>query len=194
MLWGCCLARFGVLCGSAFWCLVADTHLKLLDRAVSGDCFLTGSVFECNIAHRRSVAVLYMLYKIRNNSMHPFYGALPVPYVPVRVTRGALVAHRYTYAPPCWKPRSTAGLLIPFQYLCIIILLTLAVPDGVGLAGFKSRDNAFFYWPKLLFPFLFVLSTGWYCGAGAFGLIGCQSGSYGLALPTFFDNNKKIIM
>ena len=31
--------------------------------------------------------------------MHPLCGALPVPYVPVRVTRGTLMAHRYTYAP-----------------------------------------------------------------------------------------------
>ena len=46
---------------SAVWCSAADTHLKLLDRAVSGARFLTGGVFECDIAHRRSVAVLYML-------------------------------------------------------------------------------------------------------------------------------------
>ena len=41
-----------------------------------------------------------LLYKIRCNPIYPLYGALPMPYVPVRVTRGALVAHRYTYAPP----------------------------------------------------------------------------------------------
>ena len=29
--------------------------------------FLTGGVFECDISHRRSVAVLCMLYKIRCN-------------------------------------------------------------------------------------------------------------------------------
>ena len=49
---------------SAVWCSAADTHLKLLDRAVSGARFLTRGVFECEIAHRRSVAVLCMLYKI----------------------------------------------------------------------------------------------------------------------------------
>ena len=75
---------------SAVWCLAADTHLR----------FLTEGVFECDIAHRRFVEVLCMLYKIRSNPMHPLNGALPGPYVPVRVTRGALVAHRYTYAPP----------------------------------------------------------------------------------------------
>ena len=81
---------------SAVWCSAADTHLKLLDRVVSGASFITGGVFECDIAHRRSVAVLRLLYKIRYNPMHPLNGALPGPYVPVRVTSSALVAHRYT--------------------------------------------------------------------------------------------------
>ena len=85
---------------STVWCSTADTHLKLLDRVVSGASFLTGDVFECDLAHRRSVAVLCMLYKIRCNPMHLFYGARTVPYVPVWVTRGAVIAHRYTYAPP----------------------------------------------------------------------------------------------
>ena len=44
---------------SALWCSAADTHLKLLDRAVSGVRFLTGRLFESDIAHRRSVIVLY---------------------------------------------------------------------------------------------------------------------------------------
>ena len=83
---------------SAVWCSAADTHLKLLDRAVSVARFLTGGVFD--IAHRLSVAVLCMLYKIRCNQVHPHNGVLPGPCVPVRVTRGVLVAHRYTYAPP----------------------------------------------------------------------------------------------
>ena len=85
---------------SAVWCSAADTHLKLLDRAVSGAQFLTGGVFQCDISHRRSVAVLCMLYKIECNQMHPFNDALPGPYVPVRLTKGALVAHQYTYVPP----------------------------------------------------------------------------------------------
>ena len=81
---------------SAVWCSAADTHLKLLDRAVSGARFLTGGVFECDIAHCRCVAVLCMLHKIRCNPMHPLNDVLPGPYVPVQVTRGALVAHRCT--------------------------------------------------------------------------------------------------
>ena len=48
---------------SAVWCSAADTHLKLLDRAVSAVRFLTGGVFECDIAHRRSLAVLCMFIR-----------------------------------------------------------------------------------------------------------------------------------
>ena len=68
---------------SAVWCSAADTHLKLLDHAFSGARFLTGGVFECDIAHHRSVAVLCMLYNIRCKRMHPLNDALPGPYVPV---------------------------------------------------------------------------------------------------------------
>ena len=56
---------------SAVWCSAADTHLKLPDRLVTGASFLTGGVVVCDIAHRRFVAVLCMLYKIRCNPMHP---------------------------------------------------------------------------------------------------------------------------
>ena len=87
-------------------------------------CFLAGCVLNCDISHRRSVVVLCMLYKIRCNPKHPLCGALPVPYVPVRVTRGALIAHRYTFAPPAVEPRSTALLLFPSQYLSGMIWLT----------------------------------------------------------------------
>ena len=43
---------------SAVWCSAADTHLKPLDRVVSGARFLIEGVFKCDIAHRRSVFVL----------------------------------------------------------------------------------------------------------------------------------------
>ena len=64
---------------SVVWCSAADTHLKLLDRAASSAWFLTGGVFDSDISHRRSVAVLCMLYKIRCNPVHRLNGALPGP-------------------------------------------------------------------------------------------------------------------
>ena len=131
-------------CSAYFWYSAADTHLKLLDRAVSGARFLTGGVLECGIAHRRSVAVLCMLYKIRCNPGHSLNGALPEPYVAVRVTRGVLVAHRYTYAPPRCR---TSQYNRTFILLSVSLWNDLAnsVFDGVALAGFNSRANAFFY-------------------------------------------------
>ena len=85
---------------SAVWCSAAGSHLKLLDRVVRSASFLAGGVSECNLAHRRSVAVLCMLFKIKSNPRHPLSGALPVPYVPALVTRGALVAHMHSFAAP----------------------------------------------------------------------------------------------
>ena len=126
---------------SAIWCSAADTHLKLLDRAVSGARFLTGCVSECDISHRRSVAVLCMLYKIRCSPVHPLNGALPGPYVPVRVTRGALVAHRSIYAPPSCRTLQYSSTFIPFS-MSLWNDLANPVFDGLGLAGFKSRANA----------------------------------------------------
>ena len=42
--------------GIAYNCVSgADTQFKLLDRVVSDASFLTGGVFECDIAHRRSI-------------------------------------------------------------------------------------------------------------------------------------------
>ena len=56
---------------SAVCCSATETHLKLLDRAVSGARFQNSRVYECDIVHCRSVAVLCMLYKIRCNPMRP---------------------------------------------------------------------------------------------------------------------------
>ena len=125
----------------AVWCSAADTHLKLAD-----------GVLNCNLSHRRSVAVVCMLYKIRCNPKHPLCGALPVPYVPVRVTRGALIAHRQTYAHPRCR---TSQFRRTFILLSVSLWNFLVDPlfDGVGLAGFKSRCNVFLL-AQLLSPFL----------------------------------------
>ena len=106
-----------------------------MDRAVRGARFLSGGVFDSDIAHRRSVAVLCMLYEFRCNPVeHPLNGPLPGPYVPVRVTRGALVAHRYTYAPPRCR---TSQYTKTFIHLAVSLWNDLANPsfNGVGLAG-----------------------------------------------------------
>ena len=72
------------------------------------------------------------------------------------------------------EPRSIAGHLFPSQCPSVTILLT---PDLMVWDWQVSRGGPMlFYWTKLLYsPFLFFLSIGCYCGAGAFGLIGCIS-------------------
>ena len=129
-------------------------------------------MFECDIVYRRSVPVSCMLYKIRRNSMHPLYGALPEPYVPVRVTRSAVPVS--ISVERSWRPRIR----------------------WCGTGGFQEQDQCHFIglaahailvsnW----FPFFFFHSKGWCCGAGVFGLLGCWLLSPSLALPTFYNNN-----
>ena len=141
MLWGFCPARFGVLfCSVVLGCW----YLKLLDCVVSGACFLAGGLLECDLAHHLSVAVLCMLYKIRCYPMHP----LMVLYRcrmchGVRVTRVALVAHRYTYAPTRCRT---------LQYCRTFIPLAVSLwKDGPAL--WKSRAMPF-YWPNCTLPFV----------------------------------------
>ena len=134
-------ARFGVLFCSVVLCC-RYTYLKLLDRVVSGASFLIGGLLECDLAHRPSVAVLCMLYKIKCNLMHPLCRALPGPYAPVRVTRGALVAYRLSYARPRCRTSQYRRTFVPFS-VSLWNFLGDPVFDGVGLTGFKSRANSF---------------------------------------------------
>ena len=77
--------------------------------------------------------------------MHPLYGALPAPLVPVRVTLGALVTvwfvrvilTRLLAAEPRMQDSRT------FIPLPVSLWNDLANPvfDGVGQAGFENRAN-----------------------------------------------------
>ena len=116
--------------------------LKVLDLVVGGVSFLTGDVFEHPIAHQRSVAVLCMLYKIRFHLMHPIYDALSVPYVPVRVTSGILIAHLFTCVLPRCRTSQYHRTFIPPLYICGTIFLT-HVFTGVRRTGFTSNANTF---------------------------------------------------
>ena len=100
---------------SAVWCSAADSHLNLLDRVVRSAGFLSGGVLEFNLAHRRSIAGLCMLFKIKSNPMHPLSGALPLSYVPARATRGALVAHRHSFASPRCRTSQYRRSFVPLS-------------------------------------------------------------------------------
>ena len=121
--------------------------------------------------HRRSVAVLCIPLKIKSNPMHPLSGALPLQCVPARVTRGALVAHRHSFAPPRVGLLSTAEPLYPSRRLFGTIWRVLRAELMLSC------------WPNLLFLFVyycfifFLPSMGWLCWF--FGLIACSH-----SLPT----------
>ena len=117
---------------SAFWCTAAGTHLKLLDRAVSGAWFLTGGVFEREIFHRRSaVAVLCMLYKIR--------------CTPVGTLMHRLAAESCSTAELLFHPRCPSGTILLTPY-------STARDWRVSRAG-----PMLLYWPKLLYPYYSLL-------------------------------------
>ena len=83
--------------------------------------------------------------------------------------------------------------LIKYYHILFIIILcgTIFQEHGQCLfIGLAARSLFVSY----CFPFLFFLSMGWCCGVGVFGLIGCQSLSPSLALPTSFNNNNNNII
>ena len=160
------------------WCSAADSNIRLLDRVVRRAGFLAGGVLECNLAHRRSVAELCLLFKIKSNPMHPLSGALPLPYVPARVTRGALVAHRHSFVPPRCRTSQCRRSIVP---LSVSLWNDLSDPvfDGVALAVSRAEPmlscwhDLLFLFCRLLF-YLFLLSMDWLCRVGVYGLIECS--------------------
>ena len=80
-----------------------------------------------------------MLFKIKSNPMHPLSGLCRM--CRLRVTRGALVAHGHSFAPPRCRTSQYRRTFVP---LSVSLWNDLSDPvfDGVGLEGFKSRANA----------------------------------------------------
>ena len=152
-------------------------------------------MFDCNLAHRRSVAELCMLFKIKSNPVHPSSSALPLPYVPVRVTLGALVAHRHSFTPPRCKTSQYRRSFVPLLMSLWndFVTLCLLVWDW----RVSRAEPMLSCWHDLLFIFccllfyLFVVSTCWLCGVGVFRLI-VFSLSSGLAQRSPINNNNNI--
>ena len=131
----------------AVWCSAADIHLKLLERAVSGARFLTEVCLSVTLLIVDSWQ--YLVWCIRSGVTRcTLIMVLPGSYVQVRVTRGALVTHRYTYEPPrCRIP----GLLFLSQCPSGTMMLTsysMVWDWRVSRAG-----TMHFYWHKLLYHY-----------------------------------------
>ena len=116
-------------------------------------CFLTGACLSD-----------IELYKIRCNPMHLLCCALPVPHV--RVTRGALVAHRYTYTYAPSRCRT-------FYFITLSLSVWNDLADPVRIrwcrtGGFQEQSQCFLtgvscsitFYLLLFFHFSFCLCVG----------------------------------
>ena len=147
---------------SAVLCSAADTNHNQLMRVVSGACFRTGGVFEFNIAHRRSVAILCMLYKIRSQYVPGCYLVCQCGLHAVQTYSYSIII-RFLAA----DPRSTTGPLFQSPCRCGTILLTL-YSMGWDWRVSRAGPMFFFYWPYIfhpfyystICPFLYFLSIG----------------------------------
>ena len=140
---------------------------------------LAGGVLHCKLAHRRSVAELCMPFKIKSNPMYPLSCALHLPYVPARVTRGALVAHRHSFAlPHCRTSQYRRTFCAPSRCPFGTILVTLCLiawdwPVSRAEPMLSCWNDLLFLFCLLLF-YLLLPSMGWLCGVGVFELIECS--------------------
>ena len=140
---------FGSAHTSAVWYSAADSHVKLLDGVVRNAGVLAGGVLECNLAlHRRSVAVLFMLFKIGRNPMHPLGGAWVTKAF---VVLWLLISTRLRLL--AVKLLSNVEPLCPFQCLSETILVTLYLM--LWDWGVLRAEPMLSCWPNLLFLFVF---------------------------------------
>ena len=140
---------------SAVWCSAADTHLKLLDRAVSGALFLAGVCVSVTflIVDPWQSCVCFIISGVTRFTL------LMVLYLDRMCQCGlhavlwshiGTLMHRLA-AEPC----STAGHLFPSRCPSGTILLT---PYSMVSDWRVSRAGPMLlYWPKLLYPYYSLL-------------------------------------
>ena len=116
-------------------------------------------------------------------------------YVPARVTRGALVAHRHSFAPPIARCKTS-------QYRRSIVPLSVSLWNDLSDPALMVWDwrvsraePMLSCWHDLLFLFclqlfyLFLSSMGWLCGVWVFGLM-----EYSHSLPALHGGLQLIII
>ena len=178
------------------WCSAADTHLKLLDRVISGASFLTGGVWVWSCTSSIWGSIMYALQD-QGNPLHPLYGAHHAPYLPVRVTHGGLIAHRYTYLCASYSCRTS-------HYRRTFIPLSVSLWNDLndslirwcGTGRFQEQGQCLFIglaarslFVSGSFPFLFFHSMGCIVGLGSPDWLGVNR-----SLPACIANFFKIII
>ena len=140
---------------SAVWCSAADTHLKLLDCAVSGARFLTGVCLSvtllivdpwqscvCFIRSGVIQCTLLMVLYLDHMCQRRLHAVL--------WSHICSLMHRLAA-----EPRCTAGLLFPSRCPSGTVLIT---PYSMVWDWRVSRAGPMlFYWPKLLYPYYSLL-------------------------------------
>ena len=139
---------------STVWCTAADTHLKLLDLAVSGARFLgvclsvTLLIVDpwqyCVCCIRSGVTLCTLLMVLYLDRMCQC-GLHAVLWSHI----GSLMRHLAV------EPRSITGLL--FSSPCPSGTTCWPRIRWCGTCGFQEQGQCFFYWPKLLFPYYCLL-------------------------------------
>ena len=127
---------------SPVWGSAAESHLKLLDRVVTGAQFVCGDCGLGHLAHRRAVGSLCMLYKIVHNLKHPLHDYLPEPHIPVRVTRRTAAMHNYTFSVVRHRTVQFSRCFLQAAVVSWNSLSPVVFVDGTS-QGFKSRANQF---------------------------------------------------
>ena len=112
-------------------------HTLNYSTELSGMLVFSWRVLECYLVHLRSVAVLCMLFQIKSIPMHLLSGALPFKYV-----GGAFIANNHSFALPSFRTSQHSRTFVPIS-VSLRNDLGCPVYEGVGLAGFKSKANAF---------------------------------------------------
>ena len=166
---------------SAVWSSAADTHLKLLDRAVNfiqvpncmGDCLsvilpivdLWQYYLCCIKSDVTRCTRLMVLY--RDSTCQCGLHAVPWSHIGIFMLRLAA------------EPRNIASHLFPSQFPSVSFFLTSYSmvwdwrlssegPMLFNLITYSIPSKVLYY-----FPFLFFLSIGWYSEAGVFRLMRC---------------------
>ena len=113
------------------WSIAQECGVRLPIHILNYWTELSGVLFFYLVIFWNATLPIYdhwQCFNIKSNQIHHFSGALPLPYVPVRVTRGALVAHWHSFAPPrcrtsqyrrTFVPQCLVGTILVSWWPCI---------------------------------------------------------------------------
>ena len=151
----------GLCINRELWHFKAPSYFKFTD-----DSSICGFVLAASF--------ISYLRKWNNSSFHS------VPYVPVRDTPGAVIAHRYAYALPRWRTSQYRKTCYSPLSICGMIMVTPYLMVCHETGEFQEHSQCLFcglaalsLFVSCCFHFFFFHFMGWYCGARVFGLIGC---------------------